>query len=97
MCASAVKRSTAGINDKARPKGIFLFLGNSGVGKTELSKALAEFLFGSADSLIRYDMSEYSEPGAVSKILGTSPGYVGYDQKGGAFEKIRKHPYSVIL
>ena len=95
--ASAVKRSTAGINDKARPRGIFLFVGNSGVGKTELSKALAEFLFGSADSLIRYDMSEYSEPGAVSKMLGTSPGYVGYDQKGGAFEKIRKHPYSVIL
>ena len=94
---SAVKRNSAGINDQRRPRGVFLFIGESGVGKTALSEALAEELFGSSDALVRYDMSEFSESNAVSKLVGSAPGYVGYDEKNTALEKIRRHPYSVIL
>ncbi len=95
--SEAVARSLAGINDPRRPRGIFLFLGESGVGKTELSRALANELFCSEDALIRYDMSEYSEPSSVSKLIGSAPGYVGYEEAGSALEKIRRRPYSVIL
>lgn len=95
--ASAVVRSSVGIGNKRRPRGIFLFLGESGVGKTELAKALSEVLFKNESSLIRYDMSEYGEPYSVSKLVGSAPGYVGYDDTNSALEKIRRHPYSVVL
>ena len=95
--SSAVVRSSVGISNQKKPKGVFLFLGESGVGKTELAKALANCLFGNENSLIRYDMSEYSEPYSVSKFIGSAPGYVGYDDKNAPLERIRKHPYSVIL
>ncbi len=95
--SDAVYRSFAGINDPSRPRGIFLFLGESGVGKTELSRALAKELFDSEDSLIRYDMSEFSELSSVSKFVGSAPGYVGYDETNTVLEKIRRKPYSVIL
>lgn len=95
--SKAVRRSSAGINDPNKPRGIFLFLGESGVGKSELARSLADALFGSAEALIEYDMSEYSESYAVSKLIGSAPGYVGYDEKVSALEKIRRHPYSVIL
>ena len=95
--SEAVTRSFAGINSPDRPRGIFLFLGESGVGKTELAKALANTLFQSVDSLIRFDMSEYSDGAAVTKLIGAAPGYVGYDEQNSPLERIRKHPYSVIL
>ncbi len=97
MLCDAVKRSFAGINEPNRPRGIFLFLGESGVGKTELAKALTYQLFGSYDSLIRCDMSEFSESNAVSKLVGAAPGYVGYDETISFIERIRRHPYSVVL
>ena len=93
---NALTRSMAGINAPNRPRGIFLFLGGSGVGKTALATALAKELFEKEDSLIRYDMSEYSESYSISKLIGTSPGYVGYDERNSALEQIRKHPYSLI-
>jgi ATP-dependent Clp protease ATP-binding subunit ClpB len=95
--ANAVKRSRAGIADPNRPIGSFLFLGPTGVGKTELSKALAEFMFDDPDALIRVDMSEYMEQHSVSKLIGSPPGYVGHDDAGNFTEKIRRRPYAVIL
>ncbi len=95
--AKAIKRGRAGLKDPKRPIGSFLFLGPTGVGKTELTKALAEAMFGSENSLIRVDMSEYMEKHAVSKFIGSPPGYVGFEEGGQLTEKIRKHPYSVIL
>ncbi len=95
--ASAVTRSFVGINDERRPKGVFLFVGESGVGKTELARALCYRLFSDKDALISYDMSEFSEQSSVSKLIGSAPGYVGYDDTNSALEKIRRHPYSVIL
>ena len=93
----AVSRSEAGINNPDRPKGVFLFIGASGVGKTELAKALAQELFHDKKSLIRYDMSEFSEKNSVTMLIGSPPGYVGYEEGGALTEKIRRHPYSVIL
>lgn len=95
--AKAIKRGRAGLKDPKRPIGSFLFLGPTGVGKTELSKSLAEAMFGSENALIRVDMSEYMEKHAVSKFIGSPPGYVGFEEGGQLTEKIRKHPYSVIL
>ena len=95
--AKAIKRSRVGLKDPKRPMGSFLFLGPTGVGKTELSKALAEALFGSEDDIIRVDMSEYMEQHSVSKMIGSPPGYVGFDNGGQLSEKVRTNPYSVIL
>ena len=93
----AVKRGRVGLKDPNRPIGSFLFLGPTGVGKTELSKALAETVFGSEQAMIRVDMSEYMEKHSVSKMIGSPPGYVGYDEGGQLSEKVRRNPYSVIL
>ena len=95
--AQAVKRGRVGLKDPNRPIGSFLFLGPTGVGKTELSKALAEAVFGSEQAMIRVDMSEYMEKHAVSRMIGSPPGYVGYDEGGQLSEKVRRHPYSVVL
>ena len=95
--AKAIKRGRVGLKDPVRPVGSFLFLGPTGVGKTELSKALAEALFGSEDALIRVDMSEFMESHSVSKMIGSPPGYVGFDEGGQLSEKVRRHPYSVVL
>ena len=95
--AKAIKRSRLGLKDPNKPIGSFLFLGPTGVGKTELSKALAESLFGTEDSLIRIDMSEYMESNSTAKLIGAPPGYVGYDEAGQLTEKVRRRPYSVIL
>ena len=95
--AKAIKRSRVGLKDPKRPVGSFLFRGPTGVGKTELSKALAEAVFGSEDALIRVDMSEYMEKHSVSKLIGSPPGYVGFEEGGQLSEKVRSNPYSVIL
>ena len=95
--AQAVKRGRVGLKDPGRPIGSFLFLGPTGVGKTELSKALAEAVFGSEQAMIRVDMSEYMEKHSVSKLIGSPPGYVGYEEGGQLSEKVRRNPYSVIL
>ena len=95
--AKAIKRGRVGLKDPARPIGSFLFLGPTGVGKTELSKALAEAVFGTEQALIRVDMSEYMEKHSVSKMIGSPPGYVGYEEGGQLSEKVRRNPYSVIL
>lgn len=95
--AKAVKRGRVGLKDPNRPIGSFLFLGPTGVGKTELSKALAEAVFGDEQAMIRVDMSEYMEKHSVSKMIGSPPGYVGFEEGGQLSEKVRKHPYSVIL
>jgi ATP-dependent Clp protease ATP-binding subunit ClpB len=97
LVSEAVRRSRAGLNDPARPIGSFIFLGSTGVGKTELAKALAEFLFDSENALIRIDMSEYMEKHSVSKLIGSPPGYVGYDEGGQLTERIRRSPYAVLL
>jgi ATP-dependent Clp protease ATP-binding subunit ClpC len=93
----AIRRSRAGLKDPTRPIGSFIFLGPTGVGKTELAKTLAEFLFGNEDALIRVDMSEYMEKFSVSRLVGAPPGYVGYDEGGQLTEKVRRRPYSVVL
>ncbi len=95
--AKAIRRGRVGIKDPKRPVGSFIFLGPTGVGKTELCKAIAETLFGQENALIRLDMSEYMEKHSVSKLIGSPPGYVGYDEGGQLTEKIRRHPYSVLL
>ena len=95
--SKAIRRGRVGLKDPNRPIGSFLFLGPTGVGKTELSKALAEALFGNETAMIRVDMSEYMEPHSVAKLIGSPPGYVGYDEGGQLTEKIRRKPYSVIL
>jgi len=93
----SIRRAYAGVKNPRRPVGVFMFLGPTGVGKTELSKTLAEFLFGDEDALIRVDMSEYMERFSVSRLIGAPPGYVGYDEAGELTEKVRRRPYSVIL
>lgn len=95
--AKAIRRSRAGLKSKNRPIGSFLFVGPTGVGKTELTKTLAEELFGSKDSMIRLDMSEYMEKHSVSKIIGSPPGYIGHDEAGQLTEKVRRNPYNIIL
>ena len=95
--SKAIRRSRSGLKDPKRPSGSFIFLGPSGVGKTELSKALAEFLFGTEDALITYDMSEYMEKHSVSRLVGSPPGYVGYDEGGQLTKAVRQRPYSVVL
>lgn len=95
--AKAIRRSRAGLKAKSRPIGSFLFVGPTGVGKTELTKVLAEELFGSKDALIRLDMSEYMEKHSVSKLIGSPPGYVGHEEAGQLTEKVRRNPYSIIL
>ncbi|CAB4858156.1 unannotated protein [freshwater metagenome] len=95
--SQAIRRTRAGLKDPKRPGGSFIFAGPSGVGKTELAKTLAEFLFGEEDSLIQLDMSEYSEKHTVSRLFGSPPGYVGYDEGGQLTEKVRRKPFSVVL
>jgi len=95
--AKAIRRSRAGLKSKHRPIGSFLFVGPTGVGKTELTKTLAEELFGTKDSMIRLDMSEYMEKHSVSKLIGSPPGYIGHDEAGQLTEKVRRNPYSIIL
>lgn len=95
--SQAIRRTRAGLKDPKRPSGSFIFLGPSGVGKTELAKSLAEFLFGTEDSLIQIDMSEYMEKHSVSRLLGSPPGYVGYDEGGQLTEAVRRKPFSVVL
>ena len=95
--ASALRRSRAGLQDPDRPIGVFLFLGPTGVGKTELARALAEFMFDSQDAMVRIDMSEYMEKHSVSRLVGAPPGYVGYDEGGQLTEAVRRRPYSVVL
>lgn len=95
--SDAIRRSRAGLHDKRKPIGSFIFLGTTGVGKTELAKALAEFLFNDEHSMVRIDMSEYQERHAVSRLIGAPPGYVGYDEGGQLTEAVRRKPYSVIL
>ncbi len=93
----AIRRSRLGVASPQRPMGSFIFLGPSGVGKTEVARRLAEFLFGSEDALVRFDMSEYMEKHAVSKLIGSPPGYVGHEEGGQLTERVRRHPYSVVL
>jgi ATP-dependent Clp protease ATP-binding subunit ClpC len=95
--AKAIRRARSGLKDPRRPMGSFIFIGPSGVGKTLLSKALAEFMFGDEDALIRIDMSEYMEKHNVSRLIGAPPGYVGYEEGGQLTERIRRRPYSVVL
>ena len=95
--SQAIRRTRAGLKDPKRPGGSFIFAGPSGVGKTELSRTLAEFLFGDEDSLIQLDMSEFSEKHTVSRLFGSPPGYVGYEEGGQLTEKVRRKPFSVVL
>ncbi len=95
--SNAIRRSRAGLSDESRPIGSFIFLGSTGVGKTELAKALAEFLFDDPCAIVRIDMSEYSEKFAISRLVGAPPGYVGYEEGGQLTEPIRKRPYAVLL
>ena len=95
--SDAIRRSRAGLQDKKKPIGSFIFLGTTGVGKTELAKALADYLFNDEQAMVRIDMSEYQERHAVSRLIGAPPGYVGYDEGGQLTEAVRRRPYSVIL
>ena len=95
--SESLTRCLAGLGLSSRPRGIFLFLGKSGVGKTALATSLAKELFDSEESIIRYDMSEYTDSSSVSKLIGSAPGYVGYNDRNSSLEKIRRHPYSIIL
>jgi ATP-dependent Clp protease ATP-binding subunit ClpB len=95
--SNALRRSRAGLQDPDRPIGTFLFIGPTGVGKTELARALAEFMFDSQDAMVRIDMSEYMEKHSVSRLVGAPPGYVGYDEGGQLTESVRRRPYSVVL
>jgi ATP-dependent Clp protease ATP-binding subunit ClpB len=95
--SSALRRSRAGLQDPDRPIGTFLFLGPTGVGKTELARALAEFMFDTQDAMVRIDMSEYMEKHSVSRLVGAPPGYVGYEEGGQLTEAVRRRPYSVVL
>lgn len=95
--SNAIRRSRAGLQDPKKPIGSFIFLGTTGVGKTELAKALADYLFNSDAAMVRIDMSEYQEKHTVSRLIGAPPGYVGYDEGGQLTESIRRRPYSVVL
>ncbi len=95
--SKAIRRARAGVSPENRPIGSFIFLGPTGVGKTELAKAIAEFLFNDEDSIVRIDMSEYMEPHSVARLIGSPPGYVGYEQGGQLTEAVRRRPYSVVL
>ena len=97
VVSRAVRRSRANVNDPNKPIGSFLFVGPTGVGKTELAKALCECVFGDINSLIRFDMSEFQDKTGINKLIGSAPGYVGYEQEGLLTEKVRKNPYSVVL
>ncbi len=97
IVSDAIRRSRAGLQDPNRPLGSFLFLGPTGVGKTELARALAEFLFDNEQAIVRIDMSEYMEKHTVSRLIGAPPGYIGYDEGGQLTEAVRRHPYSVVL
>jgi ATP-dependent Clp protease ATP-binding subunit ClpC len=95
--SDAIRRARSGLKDPRRPIGSFIFIGPSGVGKTELAKALAEFLFGDEDALVRMDMSEYREQHTASRLFGAPPGYVGYEEGGQLTEAVRRRPYRVVL
>ena len=95
--SKAVRRASAGLKDPKRPIGSFIFLGPTGVGKTELARALAEAMFGDEDAMIRIDMSEYMEKHSTSRLVGSPPGYVGYEEGGQLTEKVRRKPYSVSI
>src|SRR6185503_18121990 len=95
--ANAIRRSRAGLSDPNRPIGSFLFLGPTGVGKTELARALADFLFDDERAMTRIDMSEYGEKHSVARLVGAPPGYIGYDQGGQLTESVRRRPYTVVL
>ena len=95
--SDAIRRSRAGLQDEKRPIGSFIFIGTTGVGKTELAKALADFLFNNENAMVRIDMSEYQERHSVSRLIGAPPGYVGYDESGQLTEAVRRKPYSVVL
>merc|ERR1711982_149234 len=97
VVTEAIQRSRAGLNDPSKPIASLIFLGPTGVGKTELCKALSEFMFDSEDALVRIDMSEYMEKHTVSRLLGAPPGYVGYDEGGQLTDAIRRRPYAVLL
>src|SRR5690625_4469396 len=95
--SKAIRRARAGLKDPKRPIGSFIFLGPTGVGKTELARKLAEIMFGEEDAMVRIDMSEYMEKHATSRLVGSPPGYVGYDEGGQLTEAVRRKPYSVVL
>src|SRR5512136_3140766 len=97
IVANAIRRSRAGLSDPNRPNGSFLFLGPTGVGKTELCKALAEFLFDTDEAMVRIDMSEFMEKHSVARLIGAPPGYVGYEEGGHLTEAVRRRPYSIVL